>query len=76
MRVGVAIYGLEEGEQVGIVGVDGGHDREVVLELVEVVLVGGRGCDGVVERVGEGGVVGSEGHFADDVGEVEGYESC
>jgi hypothetical protein len=36
-----------------------------------VVLFGGRNCDGVVERVGEGGIVWAEGHFANDVGEVE-----
>jgi hypothetical protein len=41
------------------------------LELVEVVLVGGRDCDRVVEGVHERGVIRSEGHFADDVGEVE-----
>jgi hypothetical protein len=29
------------------------------------------GCDGVVERVVHGREVRAEGHFADDVGEVE-----
>jgi hypothetical protein len=73
VRFRVAIYGLEEREERGVVGVDGGHDGEVVLELVEVGRgVGGEG-DCVVERVGERGVVGPEGHLADDVGEVEGW---
>lgn len=50
--------------------VDGRNDGHEVLELVEVR----RGdVDGAVERVHEGGVVGSEGEFRDDVGEVEGW---
>ena len=58
----------ERGERVGV---DGWHDGEVVLEFVEVV-VGCRGQgDGVVERVVHRGEVGPEGHFADNVGEVE-----
>ena len=52
-------------------GVDGGHDGEVVLVFVEVHVDGG---DGVVERVGQGGVEGAEGEFVDVVGEVEGCE--
>ena len=66
--VGVAVYGFEEGEEGGVVGVDGGDDGEVVLELVEVVFGGG---DGVVEGVDEGGVVGAEGELLDVVREVE-----
>lgn len=69
--VGVAGDGFEEGEERGVVGVDGGDDGEVVLELVEVVFAGGRGGDGVIEGILEGGVVWAEGHFADDVGEIE-----
>ena len=38
------------------------------------VLRCGRDGDCAVEGVGEGGVVGAEGHFADDVGEVERWE--
>ena len=65
------VGGVEGFEGFEAVGVDGGDDGEVVLELVEVV-VGGRGQgDGVVKGVVHGGVVGAEGHFADDVGEVE-----
>jgi hypothetical protein len=64
----LAVYGFEEGEQGGVVGVDGGHDGEVVLVFVEVV----RGCgEGVVEGVLERGVVGAEAEFVDVVGEVE-----
>jgi hypothetical protein len=68
VRVWGAVYGFEEGEEGGVVGVDGGHDGEVVLEFVEVVW----GCgDGVVERVLQVGVVGAEAEFVDVVGEVE-----
>jgi hypothetical protein len=66
--VGVAVYGFEEREQRGIVGVDGRDDGKVVLEFVEVVF-GGR--DGVVEGVDEFGVVRAEGQLLDLVGEVE-----
>lgn len=71
--VRVAVYGFEEGEQGGVVGVDGGYDGEVVLELVEVVFGGG---DGVVEGVDQGGVVGAEGELLDVVGEVEAWRVC
>lgn len=71
MGGGVAVYGFEEGEERGGVGVDGGHDGEVVLEFVEVVGGGGGEGDGGVEGVGEGGEVRAEGEFADEVGEVE-----
>lgn len=66
----VAVDGFEEGEEGGVVGVDGGDDGEVVLEFVEVVFGGG---DGVVEGVDEGGVVGAEGELLDVVGEVEAW---
>lgn len=66
----VAVDGFEEGEERGVVGVDGGNDGEVVLELVEVFFGGG---DGVVEGVDEGGVVGAEGELLDVVGEVEAW---
>jgi len=36
-----------------------------------VVVRGGGYGDGVVEGIGEGGVVGAKGQFADDVGKVE-----
>ena len=52
----------------GVDGVDGRHDREEVLEFVEV---GGRGGDGAVEGVDERGVEIAEGEFVDYVGEVE-----
>lgn len=71
--VGVAVYGFEEGQEGSVVGVDGGHDGEVVLEFVEVVF--GRG-DGIVEGVDEGGVVGTEGHFLDVVREIEAWLWC
>lgn len=48
--------------------VDGGDDRDKILELVEV---GGGDVDGLVERVDEGGKERAEGEFGDDVGEVE-----
>ena len=48
--------------------VDGRHDRQVVLELVEVL---GRGGDGQVERVPEVRVQRPEGELVDDVREVE-----
>ena len=69
--VRVAVHGLEEGQQRGVVGVDGGHDGEVVLELVEVIFGGG---NGIVEGVDEGGVVRAEGELLDVVGEVEACE--
>lgn len=72
MAVGIAVYGFEEGDERGVVGVNGGDDGEVVLEFVEVVVGGGCYGDGVVEGVDEGGVVGAKGELADDVGEVEG----
>lgn len=52
----------------GADAVDGGHDGEVVLELVEV---GGGEVDGAVERVDEGRVEVAKREFGDDVGEVE-----
>jgi hypothetical protein len=64
----VAVDGFEEGEERGVVGVDGGDDGDVVLEFVEVVFCCG---DSVVERVLEGGVVWAEGELGDTVGEVE-----
>jgi hypothetical protein len=66
--VAATIHGLEEGDQGGVVGVDGRDDGEVVLEFVEVVCGGG---EGVVERVLERRVVGAEGELIDVVGEVE-----
>lgn len=48
MPRGVAVYGFEEREEAGVVSVDGGYDREVVLVFVEV---GGRCGDGIVEGV-------------------------
>lgn len=62
--VRVPVYGVEEGQQRDVVGVDGGHDGEVVLVFEEVVR---RPGDGVVERVDQVGVVGAEGEFVDDV---------
>ena len=62
----VVLFDLAQGFGVG--GVDGGDDGEVVLEFVEVI---GGGGDGVVERVGQGGVEGAEGKLVDVVGEVE-----
>lgn len=55
----------------GVNGVDGGNDREEVLEFVEVVRCGGYGT---VEGVDEGGVEGAEGEFGDYVREVECFE--
>jgi hypothetical protein len=75
VELGVAIYSLKKRKEAWVVGVDGGDDGEVVLEFVEVVGCGGGGGDGVVEGVGEGGVVGAKGHFADDMGEVECWKS-
>lgn len=48
--------------------VDGRHDGEVVLELVEVVL---GNVGGAVERVDQRGVKGPVGQLRDDVREVE-----
>jgi hypothetical protein len=48
--------------------VGGGHDRQKVLELVEVA---GGFVDGAVERVNEGREEGAEGELRDDVREVE-----
>lgn len=72
LRDGVLVgedgLGAAEGAAAGH-GVDGRDDGHEVLELVEVR----RGdVDGAVERVHEGGVVGPEGEFRDDVREVEG----
>ena len=53
----------------GVGGVDCGDHGEVVLVFVEVDC---RRGVGVVERVGEGGVEGSEGEFVDYVAEIEG----
>ena len=64
----VVVYVLEEGEERGVVGVDGRDDGEVVLVFVEVVWGAG---DGVVEGIFERGVVGAEGELGDLVGEVE-----
>lgn len=66
--VRVAVCSFEEGKQGGIVGVDCRYYGEVVLVFVEVC-----GCcsDGIIERVLEAGVVGTEGEFGDLVGEVE-----
>jgi hypothetical protein len=69
---GVAVYRVEERQQRGVVGVDGRHDGEVVLEFVEVLV---RGGDGVVERVGERRVVGAEGELVYLVREVEGWSA-
>jgi hypothetical protein len=63
---GVEGAGARGGE--AATGEDGGHDGEVVLEFVEVLV--GRGGR-FVERVEEALVVGAEGEFGDDVGEVE-----
>lgn len=63
------VAGQEFGEAARVGGVDGGDDREVVLEFVEVLL---RRGEGVVERVGEGGIEGAERELVDLVGEVEG----
>lgn len=51
VAVGIAVYGFEEGDERGVVGVNGGDDGEVVLEFVEVVVGGGCYGDGVVEGV-------------------------
>lgn len=56
-------------QRFGVGGVDCRHHGEVVLVFVEV---GGGGCVGVVEGVGEGGVEGAKGEFVDYVAEVEG----
>jgi hypothetical protein len=49
-------------------GEDGGHDGEVVLEFIEVLIGrGGRFIEGVEEAL----IVGAEGEFSDDMGEVE-----
>ena len=69
---GVAVYRVEERQQRGVVGVDGRHDGEVVLEFVEVLV---RGGDGVVERVGQRRVVGTEGELVYLVREVEGWSA-
>lgn len=59
------------GEFAGVVGVDGGDDGEVVLELFKV-LVGG--CARVVQRVVEARVEGAEAEFVDLMRKVEGWE--
>ena len=64
-RVGGAVQGNPVGE---CAGVDGGYDGEVVLELVEVRVGGGKG---MVERIEEGGVEGPERELIYYVGEVE-----
>lgn len=56
-------------ELVGLVGVDGGDDGEVVLVFVEMIF--GRRVR-AVERLRDGGEEGSEGELVDVVGEVEG----
>lgn len=61
------VEGAVEGGLVAL-GVDCGDDGEEVLVLV---VVGFCGCDGLVEGVEEGWVVGSEGEFGYHVGEVE-----
>ncbi len=63
--------GSEDRNHRGVVGVDSRDNRNVVLELIE--LVGGCWCygDSIVERIDKGGVVRAEGHFADNVREVE-----
>jgi hypothetical protein len=73
--VRVAVYGFQQGKEVGRVSVYGRHNGEVVLEFVEVVLARGGKCNGVVERVGQGGIVRAKRHFADDVREVESWGS-
>lgn len=60
----------EEVEGARALGVDGGDDGEEVLELV---VVGFGGGDGLVEGVVEGGIVRAEGEFGDHVREVEGW---
>lgn len=69
--LGVAVYGVEKWDKGRVIGVDGGYDGKVVLELVEMVGFSGRHGDGVVERIGKRGIVRAKGHFANDVGEVE-----
>ena len=59
---------LEEGEDGCIIRVDGGDYAEVVLVFVEMLF---RCGDGVIKRVGQGGVVGAKGEFGDLMGEVE-----
>lgn len=71
MIFGAAIDCVEERDQRGVIGVDGGYDRDVVLEFIEVVIRSRGYGDGVVEWIGEGRVVGTEGQFTNDVGEVE-----
>lgn len=71
VRVELGVFGAwrsEVGEGGEGVGVDGGHDGEVVLEFFEV---GGSRRSSSVEGVEEGGVEGAEGEFVDVVGEVE-----
>lgn len=63
--------GLQEGHKRGIIGVDGGNNGKVVLELVKMVVRRRSHSNGRIERVGERGIVGSKRHLADDVGEVE-----
>lgn len=68
---------LGDGVLVGLDGaaadaVDGGDDREVVLELVKVR---SGEVDGAIERVDEGWVEGAVGQLRDDVGKVEFYTS-
>lgn len=73
--LGNLLAALGDGVLVGLdgaaaVGVDGGDDGEVVLELVEV---GGGSVDGAVEGVDERRVKGAVGELGDDVGKVEGW---
>lgn len=71
-RGGGFVVLVDAAQGFGVGGVDGGNDGEVVLEFVEVAVGGG---EGVVERVGEGGVEGAEGELVDVVAEVEGYNT-
>ena len=74
MATSLSIHGFEERNEGGVVGVDGRHNGEVVLELVEVVGFGGRHGNSIVQRIGKRRVVRAERHFADDMGEVERWD--
>lgn len=62
---------LEERNHRSVVGVDGGHDRDVVLKLVELIIRCWCYSDSGVEGVDERGIVRAKRHFADDMREVE-----
>lgn len=71
MALALAVDRLDERYHVRLVGVNGRYNREVVLELVEVVFGRGRQGNRAVERILERWEVGAEGQFANNVGEVE-----